>query len=78
MLLLSKIQVIIAWDYWFQEKQFCKVRSIKCLKWLSHMEKLKTLSNITLQVDRRIRGFGYPRLATAQKKIWKIKEINGS
>ena len=42
------------------------------------MEKLKTLSNITLQVDRLICGFGYPRLAAAQKKIWKIKEINGS
>jgi len=36
-----------------------------------------------IHVDRRIcgfsiRGLSYPRLADARKKIWIIKEINGS
>ena len=44
---------------------------------------LKDFLSVTIQVDRHIRrfsihGFSYQQLAAARKKIWKIKEINGS
>jgi len=46
---------------------------IHCVLYYRHAEHCYN----TLQADSRIRGFSYPRIS-GPKKIWKIKEINGS